>query len=178
MDKLFKFVDKIKKMYNRKRFKAYTKNVNRIECLGNVNIINKNIKIGKNVVLYPNVSFEGDGIIEIGDNVKIGTNTILYASKNGGLEIGNNTIIAGNNYIIDSNHSVLKNYNIMEQKLISSKIIIGNDVWIGTNCSIIMGAKINDGVVIGANSLVNKEINPYMISFGSPAKEIKIREEK
>lgn len=172
---IFKLLDKFKITYNRKRFSLYTKNVNKINCLGNINLINKNIKIGKNVTLYPNVSFEGNGIIELGDNVKIGTNTVLYANKDGGLKIGSNTIIAANNYIIDSNHNTSITDMILNQPLKSKMVYIGSDVWIGTNCSIVMGAKINDGVVIGANSLVNKEITSNSIAFGTPAKEVKER---
>lgn len=56
---------------------------NQFNLVGNVNLINKNIKLGKNVTIYPNVMFFGDGLIEIGDNVDIGNNTIIYASKIG-----------------------------------------------------------------------------------------------
>lgn len=94
-----------------------------------------------------------------------------------GIIIGDNTIIAGNNYIIDSNHKTSKLTNIAEQPLVSKKLLIGEDVWIGTNCSIIYGSKINNGAVIGCSSLVNKEIEEYSISFGIPAKEVKFREE-
>lgn len=80
---LFKLIDKVKRKYYSIKFKKYTKNSNNIQCLGNVNIINKNIKVGKNVILYPNVSFEGNGNIELGNNVKIGTNTILHANDGG-----------------------------------------------------------------------------------------------
>lgn len=52
---------------------------------------------------------------------------------------------------------------------------IGNDVWIGAQCYIRMGVKIGDGAVVGANSFVNKDIPPYAIVFGSPAKIYKYR---
>lgn len=83
LTKFFKVIDKVKRKYYSIKFKKITKNSNKVTCLGNVNIINKNIKVGKNIILYPNVSFEGNGTIELGDNVKIGTNTILYASDKG-----------------------------------------------------------------------------------------------
>ena len=52
---------------------------------------------------------------------------------------------------------------------------IGNDVWIGA-CSIIkQGITIGDGAVIGANSFVNKDVPPYTIVFGAPAKIYKYR---
>lgn len=55
------------------------------------------------------------------------------------------------------------------------KTIIGNDVWIGAQAIIKQGVKIGDGAVIGANSFVNKDVAPYSIVVGSPAKHIKYR---
>ena len=52
---------------------------------------------------------------------------------------------------------------------------IGHDVWIGAGCIIKQGIQIGDGAVIGANSFVNKNVDPYSIVAGSPAKEIKKR---
>lgn len=52
---------------------------------------------------------------------------------------------------------------------------IGNDVWIGAQCIIRQGITIGDGVVIGANSFVNKDIPAFSIVFGSPAKVYKMR---
>jgi|LakMenEpi03Aug12_release.lakeMendotaPanAssembly.Ray.scaffolds.fasta_scaffold194152_1 acetyltransferase-like isoleucine patch superfamily enzyme len=52
---------------------------------------------------------------------------------------------------------------------------IGNDVWIGANVNILDGVKIGHGAIIGANSLVTKNIPPYSVAFGVPAKIIKLR---
>lgn len=52
---------------------------------------------------------------------------------------------------------------------------IGNDVWIGDNVSILDGIKIGDGAIIGTGSLVTKNIEPYSINVGVPAKKIKYR---
>lgn len=57
---------------------------NAFSIVGAITHINRNIKIGKNVTIYPNCMFFGDGLIEIGDNVDIGTGTMIYASKCGG----------------------------------------------------------------------------------------------
>lgn len=136
--------------------------------LGIVHINATNIKIGKNLTIYPNVYFWGDGLIEIGDNVDLGMNTIIFAKK--AVKIGNNTSIAANCYIIDSNHNIKRDLLINKQELDSSPIIIGNDVWIAAGCKIIKGAKINNGAVIGAMSLVNTEIDENAVAFGIPAK--------
>jgi acetyltransferase-like isoleucine patch superfamily enzyme len=54
-------------------------------------------------------------------------------------------------------------------------VVIGNDVWLATNCTIMSGVKIGDGAVIAANSHVVKDVAPYTIVGGNPAKEIKKR---
>lgn len=134
-----------------------------------------NVRVGKNVTLYPGVYLSGSNI-EIGDNVQIGYGTVIF-SKNS-VKIGNNTAIAGHCYIIDSNHGIEANCLIREQDLVVAEngIVIGEDVWIASQCSIIKGARIHDHAVIGANSLVNKEIPENAIAFGTPAKVASFRE--
>ncbi|MDE7088910.1 MAG: glycosyltransferase [Prevotella sp.] len=58
------------------------------------------------------------------------------------------------------------------------RTVIGNDVWIGAQVVIKQGVKIGDGAVIGANSFVNKDVEPFSIFVGSPAKRIKYRFEE
>lgn len=52
---------------------------------------------------------------------------------------------------------------------------IGNDVWLGCGCVICRDVKVGDGAVIGANAVVTKDVEPYSIVVGSPAKHIKYR---
>ncbi len=59
--------------------------------------------------------------------------------------------------------------------LTSKPCSIGNDVWIGTDAIILRGIEIGDGAVIGANSVVTKNIPPFAIAVGSPARIIKYR---
>lgn len=54
-------------------------------------------------------------------------------------------------------------------------VTIGNDVWIGTNALILSGVKIRDGAVIGASSVVTKDIEPYSVVAGNPARMIRKR---
>jgi virginiamycin A acetyltransferase len=53
--------------------------------------------------------------------------------------------------------------------------VIGNDVWIGYNATIMAGVTIGDGAIIGTNSVVTKDVEPYAIVGGNPAKLIKKR---
>lgn len=165
--------NKLMKIYREYIFKCRTgQSVNLVK---NVIIINTNVKLGKNVTFYPDVMLFGDGLIEIGDNVDIGNGTIIYSSRTGGVKIGNNSIIAAQSYIIDADHGIQHGTLIQNQLNSVSPVIIGEDVWIGANCTILKGAIIHDGAVIGAKSLVNGEIPTNMIAVGIPAKAVKQR---
>lgn len=67
--------------------------------------------------------------------------------------------------------------NAMEGKVYPLKgdLTVGNDVWIGYNATIMAGVTIGDGAIIAANSTVIKDVEPYTIVGGNPAKEIKKR---
>jgi len=56
-----------------------------------------------------------------------------------------------------------------------TKTIIGNDVWFGANSLVLKGVNIGDGAVVGAGAVVTKDIPPYAIVGGNPAKIIKMR---
>ncbi|EIV1853686.1 CatB-related O-acetyltransferase [Vibrio vulnificus] len=63
-----------------------------------------------------------------------------------------------------------------ENRTVNNKsLFIGNDVWIGSGVNILEGVSIGDGAVLGANSTVTKDIEPYAIYVGSPAKKIGMR---
>lgn len=75
--------------------------------------------------------------------------------------------------------SFSKKNKISTHKFVDSKnlffVEIGNDVWIGSNVTIMDGLKIGSGSVIGANSLVTKDVEPYAVVIGAPAKKVKFR---
>lgn len=60
-------------------------------------------------------------------------------------------------------------------KLTKDNVVIGNDVWIGTKATILRGVKIGNGAVIGANSVVTRDIPDFAIAVGAPARVIKYR---
>ena len=134
--------------------------------------------MGKNVTIYPEVVFFGDGLITIGDNVDIGNGTVIYASKcGGGVTIGSNTVIAAQCYIIDMDHGTQADKRIVEQTNSVAPVIIGEDVWIAANATVLKGSDIKDGAVIGAKSLVKGEIPENAIAVGIPATVKKYRTE-
>lgn len=74
--------NKIIKEYRNRIF--YYRTGQKANLVGDIILINTNLKLGKNINLYPNVMLWGDGMIEIGNNVDIGTGTVIYSSKMGG----------------------------------------------------------------------------------------------
>lgn len=142
-------------------------NIDNVTIRGRIYLYSKNIKVGKNVSLWPGVYLSGDNIT-IGDNVVIGYNTIIHSSKC--VKIGSNTQIAAQCYIIDANHGTSINGLMQQQPLESETIEIGDDVWIGAQCTILKGVKIGSHAVVAANSVVNRDVPPYAIVAGVPAK--------
>ena len=74
-----------------------------------------------------------------------------------------------------TNQHIFNNFNGEGHPVTKGKVIIGNDVWIGRNVSIMSGVTIGDGAVIAMNSHVVKNVEPYSIVGGNPAKLIKYR---
>lgn len=146
------------------------------------------LKIGKGTTVheYCTISLMNDkgasgssvtSSLSIGNNVFIGEYNNIRAGG-GSLSIGNDTFISEHITIVVSNHSIRKNELIRKQGWDTRKtgVSIGNDVWIGANSVILPGVHISDGVVIGAGSVVTRDIPPYAVACGNPAKVIKFRE--
>lgn len=172
-----RILQKILRIYRKKLFLKKIKCTHdKVNIVGSITLINTNIKIGKNVTIYPNVMFFGDGPIEIGDNVDIGNGTLIYSSKNGGgITIGRDTSIAAQSYVIDCDHGINLNELIRTQKNTVQPITIGNDVWIAAGCKVLKGSNIGDGAVIGAQSVVKGQIPENAIAVGIPANVLKYR---
>jgi acetyltransferase-like isoleucine patch superfamily enzyme len=145
-----------------------------LHVYGRIFMKNTNLRLGKNVSLYPDMMMFGNGSIEIGANTVIGNGTIIYANadKNGGVKIGNDVMIAAHCYIIDSDHGMGVNEVMRKQPMVTAPVSIGNNVWIGAGCQILKGTIINDGAVIGAGSVVTKHIPTNSIAVGVPVRVI------
>ena len=111
--------------------------------------------------------------IKIGDNCYIGYNNTFLAGGNITLEDG--VLMASNILISSENHSInpeSPDY-YMNQKLSCAPIIVGEGTWIGEKVRILSGVTIGKKCVIGAGSIVTKDIPDFSIAVGSPAKVIK-----
>lgn len=137
----------------------------------------KNIRIQEDVIIKEGTkicSCNGEALIEIGKRTTVGYYNFIFASNS--IKIGDDCLIAPFVYIVDSNHRIDKFKLINAQPNTTAPIIIGNGVWISSNVTILKGVNIEDGAVIAANSVVNKNVGAYEIWGGSPAKKIGERE--
>jgi acetyltransferase-like isoleucine patch superfamily enzyme len=105
--------------------------------------------------------------ISVGDNFYTNHNcTILDGAK---VEFGDNVFIAPNCVFSTAGHAI--DHQQRSQGLeIARPIMVGNDVWIGANVSVLPGVTIGDNTIIGAGSVVNKDIPSNVIAVGNPCK--------
>lgn len=134
------------------------------------------VSVGDDVVIKTGVEFRGDGKIAIGNDVVVAHYTWLYSSREGGITIGNHTMIGPFCFFIDSNHGTKKNQLIIDQKSSYGKIVIGDDCWVGAKSVVLKNTILPDHSVAGAMSLLNKGYPENAIVAGNPAKFIKFRE--
>ena len=111
--------------------------------------------------------------ISIGTNAGIGRNSYLSAEDK--IEIGNDVIIGPELFVYTANHETKLGIPIIQQKMILAPVKIGNDVWIGSRVTILPGVSIGDGAVIGAGAVVTRNVAPYTVVGGVPARKIKDR---
>jgi len=129
-------------------------------------------KIGLNSVVRSNTFILNSKNLNIGNNSSIGSNSEIFNSTN--FYIGDNVDIGTQFYINTDNHKFDDPKKFLsKQGVISSEIIIGSDIWIGTRVTILAGVKINDRVIVGACSLINKNLESGYIYAGVPAKKIR-----
>jgi len=148
------------------------------------NIINKhNIAFGINFTSGKNLRIECLGDLKqkkllLGDNIKI--NDYVHIACIEKIIIGNNVLIGSNVLITDHLHGSYQGDNQDspysapdERKLSSQAVSIGDNCWIGDMVSIMPNVNIGSGVIIGANSVVTKDIPNNTIAVGNPCKVIK-----
>lgn len=130
--------------------------------------------IGARVIYYPGVWIAPGRNLTVGDDVDFARGVIVETA--GGVEIGDRTLIGYGAVIMSGNHEIPPNRGrIFYGGYRRAKIIIGSDVWIGANSVILPGRSIGDGAVIGAGSIVTKDVEPYHVVVGTPARTIKVR---
>lgn len=145
----------------------------------------KAIKFGKNFTSGFGCRIEAhllkensSNCIEIGENVQI--NDYVHIAAGESIIIGDDVLIASKVFISDINHGSYSGFHQdsplskpYSRELSTKPVIIENNVWIGEGVCIMPGTTIGQGSIIGALSVVTKNITPNSIAVGNPAKVIK-----
>lgn len=132
--------------------------------------------VGKNVIISHQVKIDAPESISIGNNTAI-LNKCVIAGQ-GGLTIGNDVMVGFESIILTYTHRFDNlEVPIRKQGFTAEPVVIGNDVWIGARVVILQGVTIGDGAIIAAGSVVTKNVPPYAIVGGVPAKIIRSRKQ-
>jgi acetyltransferase-like isoleucine patch superfamily enzyme len=129
-------------------------------------------KSGKKISIQFPICIRGKNYVELGNNVGIGNYVHIWGS--GGLKIGNNVLIASHVTISTLSHDYTHE-NMNKAPVIAKPINIEDGVWIASNSVILPGVTIGEGAVIAAGAVVTKDVPPYAIVVGSPARILKFR---
>ena len=127
---------------------------------------------GQNVSVHMPVCISGAENITVGDNASLGAFVQMWGE--GGIQIGNRVMIGSHTAITSLTHDYRA--ECMQKTLLRRRVVIGDDVWIGAHCVVMPGITVGKGAVVGAGSIVTKDVEPYSIVVGDPARLLKYRE--
>ena len=113
---------------------------------------------------------EDSAALTVGSDSFVGKGTEFDVSER--VTVGRNTLIAPGCFITDHTHLISAVARIDAQGCSARAVVIGDDVWIGAQSVILDGARIGNGAVIGAHSVVKGEIPSMAIAVGAPARVI------
>ena len=121
--------------------------------------VGKNVNIEKGALFYSKLT--------IGDNSGIGVNCVIHGECHIGKDVmmGPECIVFTRNHLFDDVTKPMNTQGFEEEK----PVYIGDDVWIGSRVIILPGVKIGDHSIIGAGSIVTKDIPQWAIAAGNPA---------
>ena len=136
------------------------------------------ISYGNDCIIERNVSlYAMEGPIHIGDQNYIGWGSSIIAGP-GGVHLGSHVLIAHNCSLLAQNYEIQDiNQPIHYDRMTSQGIVVEDEVWIGTQVSVLDGVRIGRGAVVAAGAVVTKDVKPYSVVGGVPARFIKMRNE-
>jgi len=148
-----------------------------VQCDGRVHVSGTaNIKLEKRCRLGMDVELRtvDAGRIQIGEDTRLNRGCTLTSYAQ--IRIDDFTIIGEFVSIRDANHGLKRGEPMRYQPHTCKPILVGRDVWIGRGSCILPGVTIGEGAVIGANSVVTRDVPDFAIAAGVPAKVIKMRQ--
>nr|WP_269205202.1 acyltransferase [Motilibacter aurantiacus] len=132
------------------------------------------IAFGAGCVLDEGLTVESHGEVEVGEQVIFGHHVTIGAHER--VVIGRDSMLAELVSVRDHDHDFTDpDRPIREQGVRVAPVRIGRDVWIGAKATVLRGVTIGDGAVIGANAVVTKDVPPFAVAVGVPARVVAYR---
>lgn len=177
----FRWTQPIRKIWNRFYYVArLNADVNEmdfsVQCDGRVQVSGtRNVTIGKRCRLGRDNELRtiNGGHIQLGNDVRLNSGCVITSYLQ--VKIGDFSMLGEYVSIRDANHGTSPEEIMRFQPHSSASINIGRDVWIGKGSCVLPGVTIGEGSVIGANSVVNRDIPPFTLAAGVPVKILKKR---
>ncbi len=163
--------------------------------LGLFKLWNRQLRAGRNVAIDPRAYIARGGSVTLGEETVVRAGAMLLPSSGsisigkktsinqytiingqGGVTIGDSVLVAAFVGIFAANHRFIDPArSILKQGMSAKGIHIEDDVWIGTHAVILDGVSIGKGSVIGAGTVVTKDVLPYSVVMGVPGKTVRSR---
>lgn len=122
---------------------------------------------GKDTTIGHGTVFSNPSMMFVGDHCRIGSNVYITGRE---VRISDWVTISNDSKILASGLDIEKG----ERHYLSTDVYLSKGAWIASNCLILGGVKIGEGAVVGAGSVITKDVEPYVFVAGNPAKKIKM----
>jgi acetyltransferase-like isoleucine patch superfamily enzyme len=131
--------------------------------------------VGNGAIVEETAILACPGNISLGEESHINHYCCIWASPNAKIIIGRKGLMGPGVKIFSSNHGAGRDAPMCEQPFVEKDVLIGDDVWLGANSVVVSGVTIGDGALVAAGSVVTRDVPPYSIVGGVPAKVISER---
>lgn len=132
------------------------------------------VKVGKNVEFFQGIKVQGIGELEFGDRCFIGHEVLFMLNEGSKIVVEREAIVGSRSVVVTGFHPITPDdERILSREGTHSIIIIGRGCSVSTNCTVLPGVTIGEMALVAAGATVAKDVEPYTMVGGCPAKFIK-----